>query len=78
MIDSPDTLLDLSEYRSIAAYILALIMLRQTHSSGLLGMKLRSQRDADFLASNLHKQGYAVVAIEPRGEQAVLKICKPD
>jgi hypothetical protein len=78
MIDSPDILLDLTEYRNIAGFILALILLRQTQRSGSLGMKLRSQRDADWLAARLHKQGYDVVAIEPRGEQAVLKICKSD
>ena len=78
MIESPDTLLDLTEYRNIAGYVLALILLHQTRSKGLLGMKLRSQHDADWLASRLHRQGYAVVAIEPRGEQALLKICKPE
>ena len=76
MIDSPDTLLDLTEYRHIAGYVLALMMLRQTQGSGILGMKLRSLRDAAWLASRLYKQGYGDVSIEAQGEQALLKIHK--
>ncbi len=76
MFDSSDTLLDLTEYRHIAGYILALILLRQSRHIGLLGVKLRSRRDADWLAARLHNQGYAVEAIEPQGEQALLTIRK--
>ena len=77
MINSPDTLLDLTEYRHIAGYILALLLLRRTQRSGILGMRLRSLSDADWLAARLNKQGYADVTIEPQGEQALLKIHKP-
>lgn len=77
MIDSPDTLLDLTEHRHIAGYILALLLLRRTQRSGILGMKLRSLRDAAWLAARLHQQGYADVTIEAQGEQALLKIHKP-
>ena len=76
MIDSPDTLLDLTEYRHIAGFILAVLLLRQTRGSGTLRMKLRSPRDADWLASRLLKQGYAEVSVEAQGEQALLKIRK--
>jgi|GEM_PF-6204389 hypothetical protein len=76
MIDSPDTLLDLTEYRHIAGYILALLLLRQSRGNGILSMKLRSLRDADWLASRLYKQGYGDVSIEAQGEQALLKIHK--
>ena len=76
MIDSPDILLDLTEYRHIAGYILALMLLRQTQGSGIFGVKLRSRRDADWLASRLTKQGYADLIIEALGEQALLKIQK--
>ena len=76
MIDSPDTLLDLTEYRHIAGFILAMLLLRQTRVNGTLSMKLRSLRDADWLASRLHQQGYAEVSIEAHGEQALLKIRK--
>jgi hypothetical protein len=76
MIDSPDTLLDLTEYRHIAGYILTLVLLHQNQGGGILSMKLRSLRDADWLASRLYKQGYGDVSIEARGEQAVLKIHK--
>ena len=77
MVDSPDILLDLTEYRHIAGYILALLLLQRTQRNGILGMKLRSQCDADWLAARLNKQGYADVTIEPQGEQALLKIHKP-
>ncbi len=76
MIESPDILLDLTEYRSIAGYVLALIMLQRTRRIGSLGMKLKSRCDAAWLASRLRNQGYTVAAIETREEQAVLKICK--
>jgi len=76
MIDSPDTLLDLTEYRHIAGYILALLMLRQSRGDGILRLKLRSLRDADWLASRLHRQGYGDVSIEAQGEQTLLKIHK--
>lgn len=72
MIDSPDTLLDLTEYRHIAGYILTLLLLRQ--SQGVLRMKLRSLRDADWLAARLHKQGYDNLNIEPQGTQALIEI----
>jgi hypothetical protein len=74
MIDSPDTLLDLTEYRHIAGYVLALLLLRQGQDGGILRMKLRSLRDADWLASRLYKQGYGDVSIEAQGEQALLEI----
>jgi hypothetical protein len=76
MIDSPDTLLDLTEYRHIAGYILALLLLRQSRGNGILSMKLRSLRDADWLASRLNQQGYGDVSIEAQGKQALLKIHK--
>jgi len=76
MFDSPDTLLDLTEYRHIAGYILALILLRQSRRSGLLGVKLRSRGDADWLAARLHNQGYTVETIEPQGGQALLTVRK--
>jgi len=76
MINTPDTLLDLTEYRHIAGFILALLLLRRTQASGTLGMKLRSLRDADWLAARLYNQGYADATIEARGEQALLKIHK--
>jgi hypothetical protein len=76
MINPPDTLLDLTEYRHIAGYILTLLLLRQNRGGAILSMKLRSLRDADWLASRLHKQGYGDVSIEAQGEQAVLKIHK--
>ena len=76
MIDSPDTLLDLTEYRHIAGYILVLLLLRQSRGDGILRMKLRSLRDADWLASRLYKQGYGDVSVEAQGEQALLKIHK--
>ena len=78
MIETSEVLFDLTGYRNIAGYVFALILLRQTQRSGLLGMKLRSLHDADWLASRLHKQGYVVVTIEPRGEQALLTIRKFD
>ena len=74
MIDSPDTLLDLTGYRHIAGYILALMLLRQTQGNGISAMKLRSLRDADWLASRLSNQGYENVIIEAQGEHALLKI----
>ena len=74
MIDSPDTLLDLTGYRHIAGYILALMLLRQTQGGGISAMKLRSLRDADWLASRLSNQGYENVIIEAQGEHALLKI----
>jgi len=77
MINSPDTLLDLTGYRHIAGYILTLLLLRQNRGGAILSMKLRSLRDADWLASRLHKQGYGDVSIEAQGDQAVLKIHKP-
>jgi len=76
MIDSPDTLLDLTDYRHIAGYIFALVLLRQSRHSGLLGVKLRSQRDADWLAARLQNQGYVVQSVEPQGEQALLTVCQ--
>ena len=76
MIDTPDILLDLTEYRHIAGYVLALMMLRQAQGGGILGMKLRSLRDADWLAAHLTRQGYADLIIEAQGEQALLKIQK--
>lgn len=76
MLDSPDTLLDLTGYRHIAGYILALVLLRRAGQGGLLGLKLRSRRDADWLAARLHNQGYGVETIETRGEQALLTIRK--
>ena len=76
MINAPDALLDLTEYRHIAGFILSLLLLRKTQPSTTLGMKLNSLRDADWLAARLNKQGYADVTIEARGDQAVLKIHK--
>ncbi|MEJ2553610.1 MAG: hypothetical protein P8164_04390 [Gammaproteobacteria bacterium] len=76
MIDSPDTLFDLTEYRLIAGFIVALLLLRRTRGSAVLGMKLRSLRDADWLASRLYRQGYGDVSVKAHGERALLKIHK--
>lgn len=76
MINTSDILLDLTEYRHIAGYILVLLLLRQNPDSGILSMKLRSLRDADWLASRLSKQGYGNMSIDARGEQTLLKIYK--
>ena len=76
MINSPDTLLDLTEYRHIAGFIAALLLLRRTPGKGVLGMKLRSLRDADWLASRLNRQGYGAVSVEAHGELVLVKIHK--
>lgn len=74
MIDSPDMLLDLTEYRQIAGYILALLLLRQSGRNGLLGIKLRTPQEADWFAARLRNQGYVVEVIEQRAEQTVMTI----
>lgn len=68
-----DTLLDFTAYRHIAAYVLVLALLRRG-TGRALALKLNSCRHADWLAARLKRQGYAVTAIEPQGEHAVLKI----
>ena len=63
MIDSPDTLLDLTGYRHIASFIVAMLLLQQAKGNGMLNLKLRSLKDANWLASRLSKQGYSEVTV---------------
>ena len=76
MIDSPDTLLDLTGYRHIAGFIVAMLLLQQAKGNGMLNLKLRSLQDANWLASRLSKQGYSEVTVVAQSEQALLKIHK--
>lgn len=76
MIDSPDTLLDLTGYRHIAGFIAAMLLLQQAKGNGMLNLKLRSLQDANWLASRLCKQGYSEVTVVAQSEQALLKVHK--
>ena len=76
MIDSPDTLLDLTGYRHIAGFIVAMLLLQQAKGNGMLNLKLRSLQDANWLASRLSKQGYSEVTVVAQSEQALLKVHK--
>lgn len=76
MIDSPDTLLDLTGYRHIAGFIVAMLLLQQAKGNGMLNLKLRSLQDANWLASRLCKQGYSEVTVVAQSEQALLKVHK--
>ena len=76
MIDSPDTLLDLTGYRHIAGFIVAMLLLQQANGNGMLNLKLRSLQDANWLASRLSKQGYSEVTVVAQSEQALLKVHK--
>ncbi len=74
MLDAPQTLLDLTETRHIAGYVLALLTLSQLPRATLLALRLRSREDARWLATRLDRQGYAVIAIEAQNSGAVLKV----
>lgn len=76
MIDSPDTLLDLTGYRHIAGFIVAMLLLQQAKGNDMLNLKLRSLQDANWLASRLSKQGYSEVTVVAQSEQALLKVHK--
>jgi hypothetical protein len=76
MIESPDSLLDLTGYRHIAGFIIAMLLLQKDRGNGILNLKLRSLQDANWLASRLCKQGYSEVTVVAQSEQALLKIHK--
>ncbi len=78
MLDASQTLLDLTETRHIAGYVLALLALSRLPRAALLALRLRSQDDAHWLATRLGRQGYSVVAIETLSNGATLKVQRTD
>ncbi|RMD78131.1 MAG: hypothetical protein D6809_06490 [Gammaproteobacteria bacterium] len=55
-----DQLLDLSEQRCLAGYVLALLALSRLGPAQRLGLRLRDLRQARWLAARLGRLGYRV------------------
>ena len=74
MLENPEMLLDLTGYRALAGYVLALVALQQNKGCGPCKLMLNTARDANWISARLKNQGYNVLAIEPRDDHTFVQI----
>ena len=69
-----DQLLDLTEHRCLAGYVLALAALGRLGPGLRLGLLLRDLREARWLAARLDRLGYRVQPPRPRERGALVTV----
>lgn len=73
MLETPEVLVDLTGYRALAGYVLALAALQKARTEGLVRLALGTLPDAKWVAERLARQGYAV-NVQPRDGGALVDV----
>ena len=66
-------ILNLTDYRCLASYVLALIEL-QHRSEARLVLRLQTGTVAEWLAARLKQRGYAVLGVDAAGNEGLLTV----
>lgn len=65
--------INLTDYRSLASYVLALLELQRMPQAPL-ELRLKTEQSAKWLAGLLSSRGYAVLAVGTAGENGMLTV----